>query len=50
MKQDCVELLAEALKRHAPEETILVTASRAEGRRMLSELAADGHILVGVRA
>ena len=50
MKQDCVELLAEALKRHAPEETILVTASRAEGRRMLSELAAEGHILVGVRA
>lgn len=50
MKQDCVELLAEALKRHAPEETILVTASRAEGRRILSELAAGGHILVGVRA
>lgn len=35
MKKGCENLLAAALKKYMPEETILVTASRAEGRRIL---------------
>lgn len=50
MKKEYVDKLAEALKRHQPRETILVTGSRGEGRRILSLLAARGHLLVGVRA
>ena len=50
MKKAYVDKLAEALKQHQPRETILVTGSRSEGRRILSVLTAQGHLLVGVRA
>ena len=50
MKKEYLKQLAETLQRHAPEETILVCGSRAEGRRMMMAVAALGYVLVGVRA
>jgi len=50
MKKAYLDKLASALQAFAPEETVLVTSSRSEGRRMLSAVAAQGYILVGVRA
>ena len=50
MKKAYLDKLAAALQAYAPEETVLVASSRSEGRRMLSAVAAQGHILVGVRA
>ena len=50
MKKAYLDKLAAALQAHSPEETILVSASRVEGRRMLAAVAAQGYILVGVQA
>ena len=50
MKQEYLAQLAEALQTYAPEETILVCSSRREGRSMLSAIASQGYVLVGVRA
>lgn len=50
VKKEYLDKLAAVLQTYAPEETILVSASRAEGRRMLAAVAAQGYILVGVRA
>ena len=50
MKKEYLDKLAAALQTYAPEETVLVCATRSEGKRILSALAAQGHILVGVRA
>jgi len=50
MKQAYLDALASALCAHMPGETVLVCATRAEGRRILSALAAQGRILVGIRA
>jgi len=50
VKKEYLDKLAAALQAFAPEETVLVASSRSEGRRMLSAVAAQGHILVGVRA
>lgn len=49
MKREDLNRLAQALTATMPEETILVTASRTEGRRLLTALAARGHLLLGVR-
>lgn len=50
MKKDDIRALADALQAYAPEETILVTGSRSEGRRILSAVASQGYVLLGVRA
>lgn len=50
MKKEYLDKLASALCAHMPEETVLVCATRSEGKRILSALAAQGRILVGVRA
>lgn len=50
MKKECLDKLAAALCAHMPEETVLVCGTGSEGKRILSALAAQGHILVGVRA
>lgn len=42
--------LTAALTANMPRETILLTASRAQGRRMLAACAAEGALLLGVRA
>lgn len=54
MKTDYIEQIAAALQAPTknspvPVETILVCASRSEGRRIISAVTAQGHILVGVR-
>lgn len=54
MKIDYIEQIAQALEAPTknspvPVETILVCASRSEGRRIISAVTAQGHILVGVR-
>ena len=42
--------LADHLKVHMPEETVLITPTLGEGRRLLQTVAAAGQLLVGVRA
>jgi len=50
VKKEYLNSLAEVLCAHMPEETILVCGTQSEGKRILTALAAQGHILVGVRA
>ena len=54
MKSEYIEQLASALQSSAmggslPAETVLVCSSRAEGRRLLSAITEQGHILTGIR-
>ena len=49
MREAYLKNLASALQQHQPQETILVMGSRAEGRRALAALAAQGNLIIGVR-
>ena len=50
MKKEYLDKLAAALCAHMPEKTVLVCGTRSEGKQILSALAAQGNILVGVQA
>ena len=43
------EALTEALKKHIPEETIILMSSIGEGRRILKEMSKAGDVLAGIR-
>ena len=49
MREAYLHELSSALKQHQPQETILLMGSRAEGRRALAALAAQGNLIIGVR-
>ena len=46
----CIEKLSELLTARQPDETILLVQSADEGRRLITECARRGRLLVGVRA
>lgn len=46
----CIEKLSKELTANMPDETILIVSRADEGRRLITECAKAGHLLVGVRA
>ena len=47
---NCIQKLKNCLTSNMPDETILITATAGEGRRLLNSCIRDGGLMVGARA